>query len=99
HVGEAQLPTYFGRAWRLLRDGGVFLNHGIASSATQPVHNGPSFTDRYVFPDIQAVPISTALRAAEETGFELRDVERLREHATLTMRHWVHGLEAQRDEV
>src|SRR5262249_3089102 len=61
HVGEAQLPTYFGQAWRLLRDGGVFLNHGIASSATRPVHNGPSFTDRYVFPDIQVVPISTTL--------------------------------------
>ena len=99
HVGEAQLPTYFQQAWRLLRGGGVFLNHGIASSATQPVHNGPSFTDRYVFPDIQVVPISTTLRAAEETGFEVRDVESLREHYMLTMRHWVRGLEARREEV
>jgi cyclopropane-fatty-acyl-phospholipid synthase len=99
HVGEAQLPTYFQQAWRLLRGGGVFLNHGIASSATQPVHNGPSFTDRYVFPDIQVVPINTTLRAAEETGFEVRDVESLREHYMLTMRHWVRGLEARREEI
>ncbi|MBI3800092.1 MAG: class I SAM-dependent methyltransferase [Deltaproteobacteria bacterium] len=98
HVGESQLPTYFQQAWRLLRVGGVFLNHGIAGSATQPVHNGPSFTDRYVFPDIQVVPISTTLRVAEETGFEVRDVESLREHYMLTMRHWVRRLEAHGEE-
>jgi cyclopropane-fatty-acyl-phospholipid synthase len=99
HVGESQLSTYFQQARRLLRVGGVFLNHGIASSATQPVHNGPSFTDHYVFPDIQVVPISTTLRMAEETGFEVRDVESLREHYMLTMRHWVRRLEAHDEEV
>lgn len=94
HVGESQLPTYFQQAWHLLRRGGVFLNHGIAASASMPLYRGPSFTDRYVFPDIQVVPISTALRIPEEMGFEVRDVESLREHYMLTMRHWVRGLEA-----
>ncbi|MFQ5932975.1 MAG: class I SAM-dependent methyltransferase, partial [Nitrospiraceae bacterium] len=28
HVGEARLETYFQQAWRLLRPGGLFLNHG-----------------------------------------------------------------------
>src|SRR5262249_27945995 len=55
-------------------------------------------TDRYVFPDIQVVPISTTLRVAEETGFEVRDVESLREHYMLTMRHWVRRLEAHDEE-
>jgi cyclopropane-fatty-acyl-phospholipid synthase len=45
------------------------------------------------------VPISTALRVAEETGFEVRDVESLREHYMLTMRHWVRRLEAHDKEV
>jgi len=99
HLGEGQLPTYFRQVWRLLRSGGVFLNHGIASSATRPVHDGPSFTDRYVFPDIQVVPLCTTVRAAEEASFEVRDVESLREHYMITMRHWVYRLETQEDRV
>lgn len=93
HVGEALLPEYFQRVWGLLRPGGAFLNHGIAYSATYQ-HLGPSFIDRYVFPDGELVPISTSLRQAELIGFEVRDVESLREHYALTLRHWVQRLEA-----
>jgi cyclopropane-fatty-acyl-phospholipid synthase len=98
HVGEALLPEYFGRAWTLLRPGGVFLNHGIAYSATY-LRRGPSFVDRYVFPDGDLVPISTTLRAAELSGFEVRDVESLREHYALTLHHWGRRLEAHAEEV
>jgi len=97
HVGEDHLPEYFSRAWNLLRPGGVFLNHGISYSATYR-RRGPSFSDRYVFPDGDLVPISTSLRAAELSGFELRDVESLREHYALTLHHWVQRLEAHREE-
>jgi cyclopropane-fatty-acyl-phospholipid synthase len=97
HVGDALLPQYFRRAWDLLRPGGVFLNHGIAFSATYR-RRGPSFTDRYVFPDGDPVPISTSLCAAELSGFEVRDVESLREHYGLTLRHWVRRLEAHMEE-
>jgi cyclopropane-fatty-acyl-phospholipid synthase len=98
HVGEALLPEYFRRAWDLLRPGGVFLNHGIAYSATYR-RRGPSFTDRYVFPDSEMVPISTSLREAELSGFEVRDVESLREHYALTLHNWVQRLEAHAEEV
>ena len=97
HVGAARLPDYFGRAWRLLRPGGLFLNHGIASSLSVPPRRGPSFVDRYVFPDGELVPVSTTLTAAESSGFEVRDVESLREHYVLTLRHWVKRLVANRD--
>jgi len=97
HVGEALLPEYFRRAWDLLRPGGVFLNHGIAYSATYR-RQGASFTDRYVFPDGELLPISTSLRAAELSGFEVRDVESLREHYALTLHHWVRRLEAHAEE-
>jgi cyclopropane-fatty-acyl-phospholipid synthase len=40
------------------------------------------------------VPINVTLRAAEDSGFEVRDVESLREHYALTLRHWVRRLEA-----
>jgi cyclopropane-fatty-acyl-phospholipid synthase len=97
HVGEALLPDYFRRAWSQLRPGGVFLNHGIAYCATYQ-RQGPSFTDRYVFPDSELVPISTSLRAAELSGFEVRDVESLREHYAMTLHHWVRRLEAHAEE-
>jgi cyclopropane-fatty-acyl-phospholipid synthase len=96
HVGEAQLPEYFSRVWRLLRAGGTFVNTGISASATYQ-RRGPSFIDRYVFPDGELVPISTALRAAEMC-FEVRDVEGLREHYALTLRHWLHRLESHAKE-
>ena len=93
HVGEKMLPEYFSRAWRHLQPGGVFLNHGIARNATYQ-RKGESFVGRYVFPDGELVPINVTLRAAEDAGFEVRDVESLREHYALTLRHWVERLES-----
>jgi cyclopropane-fatty-acyl-phospholipid synthase len=97
HVGESCLPEYFRRAYELLRPGGVFLNHGIAYSATHQ-RPCPSFSDRYVFPDSELIPINTTLRAAELSGFEVRDLESLREHYGLTLHQWVRRLEAHAEE-
>jgi len=98
HVGEALLPVYFQKAQRLLRPGGVFLNHGIARRATDPWPKGPTFTNRYVFPDGELAPIHATLHHAEEAGFEVRDVESLREHYALTLEQWVQRLEARRED-
>ncbi|MGA9060565.1 MAG: cyclopropane-fatty-acyl-phospholipid synthase family protein [Terracidiphilus sp.] len=92
HVGLKGLPRYFEIAYRLLRPGGVFLNHGIARSALSPIRE-QSFIERYVFPGSRLVTLSQALNAAESQGLEVRDVENLREHYTLTLRHWVEGLQ------
>ncbi len=94
HVGESHLPEYFERAWKLLRAGGVFLNHGIAASAVFR-RKGPSFIDKYVFPDGGLVPLGTTVRIAEACGFEVRDVESLREHYARTLRHWARRLESR----
>lgn len=97
HVGESKLPEYFKGAWNLLRPGGLFLNHGIASCLNQPEKKGPSFSDKYIFPDGELLPISTTLQVAETTGFEVRDVESLREHYMLTLRNWLKRLEANHE--
>jgi cyclopropane-fatty-acyl-phospholipid synthase len=97
HVGENQLPLYFQHVWRLLRPGGVFLNHGIANRPIDPRPKGPNFVSRYVFPDGDLVPINATLRYAEEAKFEVRDVESLREHYALTLRHWAQRLESTRE--
>ena len=99
HVGERRLPLYFQRAWQLLRPGGVFLNHGIARPETDRQSAAPTFMSRYVFPDSELVPINRTLHYAEEAGFEVRDVESLREHYTLTLRHWTRRLELHHDEI
>jgi cyclopropane-fatty-acyl-phospholipid synthase len=96
HVGLKNLSQYFGIAYRLLRPGGVFLNHGIARSPLSALRE-KSFIDRYVFPDGHLVTLSQALSAAESQGLEVRDVENLREHYELTLRRWVEGLRRNAD--
>lgn len=97
HVGQARLDEYLGRARHLLKPGGLFLVHGIASNMHTPPLKGPDFGARYVFPDGELLPISTTLAAAERCGFEVRDVESLREHYMHTLRRWVSRLEGNRD--
>jgi cyclopropane-fatty-acyl-phospholipid synthase len=98
HVGESALPEYFRSAFRLLKPGGVFLNHGIGRAGNRSGPDEPTFTDAYVFPDGELVPIATTLRCAEEAGLEVRDVENLREHYFLTLCQWLRRLEASADE-
>jgi len=98
HVGLRNLPEYFSIVKQALRPGGVFLNHGIARSHHSPPRKS-SFIDRYVFPDGELVTLAEALSAAESAGFEVRDVENLREHYEITLRRWVEDLQRNADRV
>ncbi len=94
HVGTAMLPTYFQKTYDLLKMGGVFLNHAIS---LQPQHippARPTFIKKYIFPDSEMQPIGDTLNVAENVGFEVRDVESLREHYAMTLREWQRRLEA-----
>ncbi|HTZ54559.1 MAG TPA: cyclopropane-fatty-acyl-phospholipid synthase family protein [Candidatus Acidoferrum sp.] len=97
HVGRKLLPVYFTAAIAALRPGGLFLNHGIAEQS--PGRKAPAnpFIERYVFPDGDLVAAADSLAIAERTGFEIRDVENLREHYARTLRAWVANLERNRD--
>ena len=97
HVGPAKLAEYFGHLRRRLASGGQLLNHAIFTRSRKP-QRGPSFVRTHVFPDGQLHRVEDAIAAAEEAGFELRDVEMLRESYALTLRHWVHNLEDNADE-
>ena len=109
HVGKKRLDAYFASAYAALRPGGLFLNHGIVSIAASrrasvtsrvsgKVWQRGEFIDRYVFPDGELLPSATVVGSAEKSGFELRDVESLREHYVLTLRHWTHRLESRQRE-
>jgi cyclopropane-fatty-acyl-phospholipid synthase len=94
HVGTALLPTYFQKMYDVLKTGGVCLNHAIS---LQPQHippARPTFIKKYIFPDSEMQPIGDTLNVAERVGFEVRDVESLREHYAMTLREWQRRLEA-----
>ncbi len=98
HVGQAMLPTYAEDLFALLRPGGRLLNHAISRRPGRPEHfSRTSFIDRYVFPDGELEPMAVMVEALEDAGFEVRDVESLREHYALTLRAWVANLEANWD--
>jgi len=96
HVGVGRLSAYFDRVLDLLSPGGLFLNQGIATRDGHPALG--SFADRYVFPDAELPPIEHIVRAGEQSGFELRDVEGLREHYALTLDAWRQRLETRQEE-
>jgi cyclopropane-fatty-acyl-phospholipid synthase len=100
HVGRAQLPEYTARLHALLAPGGRLLNHAIARGpAADPEQPDiGSFLTRYVFPDGELQPVAEHVAHLERAGFEVRDVEGLREHYALTCRAWVHNLEDHWDE-
>jgi len=97
HIGRSQLGRYVGNVARLLRPGGLFLNHGIARLASEPP-TSDTFISRYVFPDGELHPLSDLLTAMLGAGFEVRDVESLREHYPLTLRRWLANLRTGRTE-
>lgn len=93
HVGWQNLGTYFDTVKKLLKPGGAFLNHGIVSSLDEYKKRGPSFINKYVFPDTALATLPIVTTEAEHAGFELRDVECLREHYERTLHGWVDRLE------
>lgn len=99
HVGLANLPIYNATVRRVLRPGGLFLNHGIThdDEGWKPSVD-TEFINRYVFPDGELDTVSNIQRGMENAGFEIQDVEALRPHYALTLRHWVQRLEASHDE-
>jgi cyclopropane-fatty-acyl-phospholipid synthase len=94
HVGLKNLPVYFSKVHRLLKPHGLFLNHGITHDSEGWQDSlGTEFINRYVFPDGELDKISNIQRAMETAKFEIADVEALRAHYAMTLRHWVARLE------
>jgi cyclopropane-fatty-acyl-phospholipid synthase len=97
HVGADKLGEYLRQVRSLLRDGGLFLNHGITRADLRPWDHS-SFIARYVFPDGELQGVATVIAAMERAGLEVRDEESLREHYALTLRSWVANLARMRTE-
>jgi cyclopropane-fatty-acyl-phospholipid synthase len=97
HVGQAMLPTYFGKIHRLLRPGGVLMNHGITAGGTRNAKLGAGigdFIERYIFPGGELLHASKVLRDMADSGLEALDVENLRPHYARTLWAWSDALES-----
>ncbi|MFG2865190.1 cyclopropane-fatty-acyl-phospholipid synthase family protein [Streptomyces sp. ISID311] len=100
HVGRTQYAEYAGALYSLLKPGGRLLNHQIARRpvADEEAYHVDEFIDRYVFPDGELAPLGRTVGQLEEAGFEVRDVEAIREHYARTLRQWVVNLEQHWEE-
>jgi len=101
HVGKRNLAEYFGKIYRLLKPGGMVMNHGITTNSLEDGALGSGigeFVEEYVSPGGELVHISRVLGAMSQQGLEAWDAECLRPHYAKTLWHWVSRLEARQEE-
>lgn len=103
HVGIDNHARYFTQMHALLRPRGLYLHHSIARPAKR---NMKKFRRKraefkalttYIFPGGELDTIGMSLNGLESHGFEVHDVEALREHYQRTCRIWTERLYANRD--
>lgn len=102
HVGIKNIATYFEKVHSLLEDDGLFVLQwtGIrklynprspltALTLASEDLIWALFMARYIFPGADAsLPLSSMLRAAEDGGFEIVDVENVSAHYIITLNKW-----------
>ena len=95
---SAEILPYFAKIRRLLKPGGLLLNHGITAGGTRNHQLGSGlgdFMEKYIFPGGELEHVAHVLEATAEAGLEPVDVESLRPHYARTLWAWSDALEAQ----
>ncbi|HVG04373.1 MAG TPA: class I SAM-dependent methyltransferase [Burkholderiaceae bacterium] len=96
HVGLGNLREYFAAVSGVVRDRGLFLNHGITSADLdgRPIGSGiGDFVQKHVFPHGELPHLHVVAREMSRAGFEIVDVESLRAHYAKTLAHWSRRLD------
>ena len=98
HVGRANLPEYFAKLRRLLKPGGLLMNHGITAAGTRNHQLGAGmgdFIERYIFPGGELLHVSKVTEVMADAALEPLDLENLRPHYAKTLWAWSDALESQ----
>jgi cyclopropane-fatty-acyl-phospholipid synthase len=98
HVGVQNYPAFFAGVRARLKDGGLYLNHGIVHEFHWKATSQTEFLRRHVFPNGELAGLSQTLTEMERAGLEILDVDGLRLHYARTCRQWVERLRARADE-
>jgi cyclopropane-fatty-acyl-phospholipid synthase len=98
HVGDAQIDRYGHTLARLLKPGGRLLNHGIAATDPDEDPTADVFSNRYVFPDGEPLPLSRIQLAVERAGLRTTHVEGFMADYAQTLQEWTRRLDDRLDE-
>ncbi len=93
HVGEEQYPVYAAILAGALKPTGRLLLQQM-SRRIDAAPGGGAFIEAYIAPDMHMRPMSQTIAFLEQSGFEIRDVEAMREHYVTTVEHWIATFEA-----
>jgi cyclopropane-fatty-acyl-phospholipid synthase len=97
HVGAVQIDAYARQVARMLRPGGLVLNHGIARVRHGDPEAGP-FSERFVFPDAAPLHLSRIELALERAGIVTDHVEAFQDDYATTLTRWLTRLEERLDD-
>lgn len=101
HVGLANHDRHFAEMHRLLKPGGLYFHQAsVRRGGRGPIRPTPTtrVITRFIFPGGELDTIGMTVTNLGRSGFETLDVENLREHFELTLRHWSHRLYRARDQ-
>jgi cyclopropane-fatty-acyl-phospholipid synthase len=88
HVGIKHYDEFFAKCRELLKPDGVMLLHTIGKLGE--ASKGPDpFTEKWIFPGYYLPSLSDMTAATEKVRLITSDVENLRLHYALTLRHWL----------
>ncbi len=98
HVGLKHYEEFFAKCRDLLKPDGVMVLHTIGKLGE--ASKGPDpFTDKYIFPGYYLPSLSDMTAATESVRLITSDVENLRLHYALTLRHWLDRATKARPEI
>lgn len=97
HVGEQHYPGYVDVMHSALKPGGHLLLQQMSRHEGTAPGGGP-FIESYIAPDMHMRPLWQTIRHVEAGGFEVRDVEAMREQYVRTVEHWLETFDEKYDE-
>jgi len=103
HVGLDNHDRHFAHVHKLLRPRGLYMHHAITRWATPDLAKFRKPTryqkviSRFIFPGGELDYVGLTATNLERHGFEVHDVEGMREHYQLTLERWLDRLYENRE--
>lgn len=91
HVGAGNYPAFARLLFAAVREGGRLLLQQMSRGENAP--DGGAFIATYIAPDMTMQPLGATIGELAGAGWEIRDVQALREHYDWTVRAWANTLE------